>query len=805
MAPLLDLAAVILACAAGVSGEAWNSSLFTSSPDVFPSPQMSGIGGWEAAMAKANAFLANMTLQEKTIMLTGANGPCVGNISPIPRLGFKGLCLQDGPASVREATYVSVFPAGLTTAASWDRDLMKTRGIYMGQEFRDKGSHVYLGPVAGPLGRSALSGRNWEGFSPDPYLTGVAMEETITGVQSTGVQASAKHFVAYEQETMRNPPGTFEATTIPNSTEIQSISSNVEDRTLHELYLWPFANAVRAGVANVMCSYNRVNSTWASQNSKLLNGLLKTELGFQGYVVSDWMAVHTGVDTINAGLDMNMPGQWNWAPIDNTTSSWWGPNLTVSVNNGSVSASRIDDMVRRVLTPYFFLGQDQDFPTIDPSMGAYPMVDDFEAESYWLDSWTAAGVLGSANRDVRGNHSTLIRELGAAGTVLLKNTNGALPLKAPSSIGVFGNAAGDLTTGPYYHADSYEYGCLPIGGGSGSGRFSYLVAPLEAIKAQANKDGSAVTYILNNTQLAIDGGASTIYPVPEVCLVFLKTWAAEGTDRDTLHVDYDGDSVVEQVASYCNNTVVVSQSTGINVMPWASNPNVTAIVISHLSGNEIGNSLVDILYGVYNPSGKLPYSIAHNESDYSFAPVVTSVANTTDPNAWQSDFTERLLIDYRYFDYNNISVLYEFGFGLSYTTFDLANISISKLANSTIASLPAATNVTAPGGKAELWDALYSVTVSVSNTGSLAGATVPQLYVTLPATAGEGTPVQQLRGFDKISLEAGETKTVTFELMRRDLSVWDTLVQEWRIPSGDFGVKVGFSSRDAKVQGTFTI
>jgi beta-glucosidase len=206
-------------------------------------------------------------------------------------------------------------------------------------------------------------------------------------------------------------------------------------------------------------------------------------------------------------------------------------------------------------------------------------------------------------------------------------------------------------------------------------------------------------------------------------------------------------------------------------------------------------------------SSHLPYTIAYNASDYDFAPVTTSVTNSSDPNAWQADFTERLLIDYRYFDYHNISVLYEFGFGLSYTTFELSDLSITKLTNETISSLPAAeaTNTTSPGGNANLWVSLFKVSVTVSNTGSVVGATVPQLYLTLPSTAGEGTPVNQLRGFDKVELAVNGSSTVEFELMRRDISYWDVVLQEWKIPSGEFQIQVGFSSRDLRVAGTFSV
>lgn len=218
-------------------------------------------------------------------MVTGQAGPCVGNIVAIPRLGFGGLCLHDGPLAIRVADYASVFSAGVSAGASWDKDLMYERGLAMGREFKAKGAHVALGPVAGPLGRSAYAGRNWEGFSSDPYLSGVAMEKTITGHQDAGVQACAKHWVGNEQEIQRNP--IYD----PNVTTVKlegALSSNIDDRTMHELYMWPFANAVKARAASFMCAYQRINGSHGCQNSATQNGLLKTELGFQGYIMSDW-------------------------------------------------------------------------------------------------------------------------------------------------------------------------------------------------------------------------------------------------------------------------------------------------------------------------------------------------------------------------------------------------------------------------------------------------------------------------------------------------------------------------------------
>ncbi|KAK7522972.1 glycoside hydrolase family 3 protein [Phyllosticta citriasiana] len=812
MAPLKNVAALLIGAVASVEGaQDWDHSLFTTSPPVYPSPNMTGVdaaalSGWSAALEKAEAFIAKLTVEEKVVFTTGAPGPCVGNVAPIPRVGFKGLCLQDGPLSIRQATYASVFPAGLSTAASWDRDLMKLRGQYLGEEFRGKGSQIYLGPVAGPLGRSALAGRNWEGFSPDPYLTGVAMEETITGVQSTGVQAVAKHWIAYEQETQRNPEGTFDKDTVPSVDQIQSVSSNVEDRTMHELYVWPFANAVRAGVASIMSAYQRINGSYAGQNSKTLNGILKGELNFQGFVMSDWMGTHSGVASVEAGLDQTMPGAWNWEPHFDDVPSWYGGNLTKAVQNGTVAESRLDDMAKRILTPYFLLGQDEGFPGVDPSSGMYPANNNFEPESDWYDLWSSAGSLNSeSNIDVRGNHSKLIRELGAAGMVLIKN-NGALPLSKPKDIAVLGNAAGDVENGLFFRDVNYAPGVLPVGGGSGTGRFENVVAPLEAIKARAKADGTHVQYILNNTRLITPGGyTQMIAPQPEACLVFVKAWASEGADRETLELDQNGNEVVENVAQNCSNTIVITNSGGQNVIPWHSHPNVTAILLAHFPGDEFGNSVVDILYGDVNPSGRLPYTLAEKESDYYFANITSSVSNPNDTNAWQSDFTERLLIDYRHFDYYNLSVPYEFGFGLSYTNFSLSDsISVTPVSDSTsLAGVPVA--ATAPGGNPAIWEDAYKVTATVKNTGSLTGKAVPQLYIQLPATAGEGTPVKQLRGFDKVELTPGEEKTVTFTLSRRDLSIWDVVAQEWSVPTGTFGVHVGFSSRDIKAKSSFTI
>ena len=496
---------------------------------------------------------------------------------------------------------------------------------------------------------------------------------------------------------------------------------------------------------------------------------------------------------------MDMPGGNS---LFSSALSFFGPNLTASVTNGSISEVRLNDMVLRIMTPYFHLNQ-ENYPTVDPTeqtvnfFPSNPLVDQALEGPPSL-------------RDVRANHATLIRELGAAGTVLLKNTNNTLPLRAPKTLAVFGNDAADLTYGLYDITSNFDIGTLAVGGGSGTGRFTYIVPPLEAIKARAARDGTLVQYILDNTLLVSGGfgpllGLGSIAPSPpDACIVFLKTWSTEGTDRTSLLVDYNGTEVVGKVAAACPNTVVVTHSGGLNVLPFANNPNVKAILAAHYPGQETGNSIVDILYGDVNPSGKLPYTIAFNQSDYN-APIQNFFfSGTTDPNLWQANFTEQLLIDYRHFDATNKAVQFEFGFGLSYTTFAISNVAAQKVITGTIGAIPPNTPIQ-PGGNPTLWDVLYRVTAEVKNTGGVAGATVVQLYLSMGGGAPTGTPVRVLRGFEKLSVQPGMSTTVSFDLMRRDLSFWDIVSQEWTIPSGQMTASVGLSSRDIKGTAEFAV
>ncbi|CAA7264064.1 unnamed protein product [Cyclocybe aegerita] len=270
---------------------------------------------WSAAWAKAKP-------KEKVSVVTGVGwqgGVCIGSIAPIEPIdgrGWPGLCLEDSPLGVRLADYVTAFPAGINAAASFNRHLMRRRGLYIGREHVGKGVNIALGPMMNMV-RVPQAGRNWESFGADPFLAGEAAYETILGMQEGGVIACAKHYVGNEQENKR----------------LMS-SSNIDDRTLHEIYTHPFLKSVMAGVGSVMCSYNGLNGTFACENDKVLNDILKREYGFQSFITSDWMAQHASM-AANAGLDMTMPGDITFG----SGTSYWGANLTAFVSNGTISES----------------------------------------------------------------------------------------------------------------------------------------------------------------------------------------------------------------------------------------------------------------------------------------------------------------------------------------------------------------------------------------------------------------------------------------------------------------------------------
>jgi beta-glucosidase len=279
--------------------------------------------------------------------------------------------------------------------------------------------------------------------------------------------------------------------------------------------------------------------------------------------------------------------------------------------------------------------------------------------------------------------------------------------------------------------------------------------------------------------------------------VFLKAYATEGSDRPDLDLQWNATLAVESTARLCSNTVVITHGPGVVLMPWADNENVTAILAAHYPGEETGNSITDVLWGDVEPSGRLPYSIPRAAEDYG-PPIVELPGNVTDPDAWQADYVEGQMIDYRHFDANEgLDPLYEFGFGLSYTSFAMDEELDVALGGTPLTPTPDQSRGLAPGGLTDLWTVVAVATVNITNNGARAGSAVPQLYVSLPQdTTPPGTPVKVLRGFDKVHLLPGETQAVTFNLMRRDISFWDVDRKTWVIPAGPVRFAAGFSAKD---------
>ncbi|AEO56946.1 glycoside hydrolase family 3 protein [Thermothelomyces thermophilus ATCC 42464] len=431
------------------------------------------------------------------------------------------------------------------------------------------------------------------------------------------------------------------------------------------------------------------------------------------------------------------------------------------------------------------------------------------------------GIVDARNSSFR---STLF-DGAVEGHVLVKNTRNALPLREPKMLSVFGYSAKNPDhnnpspgQSPWlWGSESFnytefggrffglpgEYGSTPIafngtiysGGGSGATSPAAMVSPFDALVQRAYDDGTALFWDFVS-------GEPFVNPASDACLVFGNAYATEAADRPGARDDYT-DGLIRHVADRCANTIVVIHNAGIRLVDqFIDHPNVTALLFAHLPGEASGRALVSLLYGDENPSGKLPYTVARNESDYPVLGPDVAAEGSMFARFPQSNFTEGVFLDYRHFDARNITPRYEFGFGLSYTTFAYDNLVVEKVASAgRLGEYP--TGRVVEGGQEDLWDVLVEVSAEVTNTGKVAGAEVAQLYVGIPA---EGAPVRQLRGFEKPFLNASATATVRFPLTRRDLSVWDVVAQKWRLVRGrEYKIEVGGSSRDLPLVGTVTI
>ncbi|KAK1857099.1 hypothetical protein CCHR01_00173 [Colletotrichum chrysophilum] len=801
----VSLSSRALAALTFVSSTSALSNSSSTSTSAILSDGYVQLGDFNNAYEKAKAFVATLDNAAKVSIITGQSVTSNSTSGS----SWTALANKDGVSGINYAFYVSGFTMANALTMSWNRELIEQQFRAIGDEFYGMGYNLINGPEPGPLGRVPYGGRTPESFAADPYLTGIAMGKAISGMNSAGVIAGGRHFLLNEQETNRSSG--ISATTSAVYT------SNADDKTIHELYSWPFADGVKSGMMAVMCGMTRVNGTLCCENNDLISKVLKKEMGFLGLVFPDVNSQSTSYGSANAGLDYG-------------SSNYWTEDiLNAGINNGSFTQDRLDDMAIRNVIGYYSVGLDN---------GKQPETVSSSTEY----------------RDVRGNHSKLIRQVAGESIVLLKNSNTSglgLPLKKPRTISLFGAHAGPALAGPNQpfsvqgtDSDVYQ-GHLASGTGSGQLSLPYLVTPFQAITARAIEDNSMIWWLLNNTYTSTSSGGmgggggsppggmtgnattgggmgggnstgggmggggggglgnlgqgtattpsfSNYAENSEVCLVFMNSYSGEGGDRSLLYDD-EQDAMVTSVASNCNNTVVIVNTAGPRVLDaWIENENVTAVLYSGLLGQESGNAITDVLYGDVNPSAKVTHTIAKKATDYPAQICLTEVC----------EFSEGVYIDYRYFDSKNTTVRFPFGHGLSYTTFSYDKVDATAT-NQTALSSKYPTGALFPGGQADLWDEVVSVKTKVQNTGAIEGSEVAQLYVTFPAEAAQ--PTRVLRGFEKVNVAPGQSGDVTFSLRRRDLSYWDTTAQQWAVAKGTYTFSVGASSRDIRGTAQITV
>ncbi|GAP06216.1 MAG TPA: beta-D-glucoside glucohydrolase [Anaerolinea thermolimosa] len=818
---------------------------------------------------RVQALLEKMTLHEKVSLLSGKDA---WHTVSIERLGIPSMTMTDGPHGVRssypdagrKAGPTTCFPTGVSMAATWNTELIEQVGAALAEETRGMGCDILLGPCVNIV-RHPLAGRNFEAYSEDPFVAGKIGTAWVKGLQSRRVGASLKHFACNNQEVER-----FRG------------SSQVDERTLREIYLPHFEMVVKeAQPYTVMCSYNRINGVYASENRHLLREILKNEWGFEGLVVSDWGANHTTIESVKNGLDLEMPGP----------AKYYGQLLEEGVNIWQIDEADINDAVRRILTILFKVGRFED----EASLPA-----------------------GSVNSP---QHQELARVVAEESITLLKNEGNLLPLRPEGlrRIAVIGpNAAEDRIGGggssfvdPPYRVSPlqglearlgnkveivYEKGCdnwqdPPVIGqdylqpltDTGQGLkveffdnpnlqgeavdvlyvpktefwmwanslpAQHVTSPRFSLRAsgrlQVPESGEYTLYLSNTAQcrVIIDGKqilehlslpsnlaqdrtdtraeyslhlesgkayalvleflkdddlhfaharlalsrkyqedenariarAAQLASTCDVAIIFAgmpEGFESEGADRPHMRLPGPQDRLIEAVAQANPHTIVVLNAGSPVEMPWADQ--VPAIVEAYYPGQEGGNAIARILLGEVNPSGKLTVTFPRRLED--------TPAYINYPGGREVIYGEGIFVGYRYYDKKDIQPLFPFGHGLSYTTFEYRDLTLPQ--------------------EARIGESV-EVSVTVKNTGSIAGKEVVQLYVCDPESS-LARPPKELKGFAKVALAPGESKTVKFTLDSRAFAFYDPYQSRWVVERGQFEILVGSSSRDIRLKASLTM
>ena len=696
--------------------------------------------------------LGRMTLKEKIAML---HAQSKFSSAGVPRLGIPELWCTDGPHGIRPEVYwnrwdqaewtndsCTAYPALTCLAATWNPEMSALYGKSIGEEARYREKDVLLGPGVN-IYRTPLNGRNFEYMGEDPYLASRMVVPYIQGVQENGVAACVKHFALNNQESYRL------------CTDV-----SVDDRALHEIYLPAFKAAVQEGGAwSIMGAYNKYKGQHCCHNRYLLNDILKRDWGFDGAVISDWGGTHDTKEAVEYGLDLEF-GTWSDGMSTNPAIAYDQYYLAAPyremIERGEASEELLDDKVRRVLRLNFRTAMNSRKP------------------------------FGSLNSP---EHHAAARRIAGEGIVLLKNDGKVLPIDPQQTkklLVVGENAIKGMT----------------IGGGSSSLKVQREYTPLEGIVAAAG-DRMEVVYErgylghlatsyngvdskqnLSDDRSAAELIADAVAAAREADAVLFigglnKAWGqdAEGGDRREMGLPYGQDSLIEALAEANPRTAVVFVSGNAVAMPWIDR--VPAVVQGWFGGSQAGLALADVLFGEVNPSGKLPFTFPRRLEDNS-AHALGEHPGTRDSVRYR----EGIFVGYRWHERQRIAPLFAFGHGLSYTTFDYANVRADRKTLSRSGRI--------------------RVSVDVTNTGDRAGKEVVQLYIGDRESALP-RPVKELKGFSKVSLEPGETRTVSFEITPEALQYYDDATGLWTAEEGIFDAWVGAASDDIRGSVEFTL
>lgn len=695
--------------------------------------------------------LSRMTLDEKIAII---HAQSKFSAPGVPRLGIAEIWCTDGPHGIRpevlwdeweQARWTNdsciAYPALTCLAATWNRQAADLYGVSIGEEARFRDKDVLLGPGVN-IYRTPLCGRNFEYMGEDPYLAAQMVVPYIRGVQRQGVAACVKHYALNNEELHRH-----------------TVDVDLSDRALYEIYLPAFKAAVIEGETwSIMGSYNKYRGTYACHNDRLLNQILKGEWGFDGVVISDWGGTHSTIEAIRNGLDMEF-GSWTDGLTEGASNAYdmyyMAQPYKQLIASGEVGTEELDDKVRRVLRLTFRTA---------------------------MNPYKPYGAMCSEE------HSAAARYIAEEGIVLLKNESNNLPIGADAKrILVVGENAIKMMT---------------VGGGSSSLKVKYEVSPLDGIRSHYG-DRAEVIYargyvgdvtgdyngVVTGQDLSESRTAEElIAEAVELAkgadhVIFIgglnksEKQDCEGADREDITLSYGQDAVIEALAEATDHLTVVFVSGNAVAMPWIDD--VESVVQTWFLGSEAGNALARILAGDVNPSGKLPFTFGVKLEDYP-----SHAKGMTFPNPDKVYYKEDIFVGYRGFEKSRIKPLFAFGHGLSYTTFEYSDLTLS------------ANEIGA--------DETLHATVTITNSGDRAGKEIVQLYIG-DNKSSRPRPLKELKGFEKVELQPGESTSVTFTITKEALSFYDDRVGEWCAEPGKFTLYVGSSSADIRLSKTFRL